>query len=80
MYWAAHADSWAMRTGTSHWPCLKDAINASPPDGIDLPILLVDGMVAKSSVVQADSRCCPHHRLPRARGFSMQAHHTENHA
>ena len=57
MSWAAQTNFWTLGMGTSlrlTTSCVDGhSILLYPPDGIDLPILLVDGTVAKSKVVSS---------------------------
>lgn len=52
MGWAAHTNYWTLATGTSIW-LVGDTTTPYPPNGTDLPILLVDGAVIQSHVVRA---------------------------
>jgi hypothetical protein len=55
--WAAHTNFWTLGIGTSVWLTsgVKDCNPSYPPDGINLPILLVDGTVTKSKVVSSSA-------------------------
>ena len=50
--WAAHTTFWTLGTGTSIW-LVGDTTSWYPPNGIDMPILLVDGAVVMSTVISA---------------------------
>jgi hypothetical protein len=55
-YWAAHTDYPTLRHGATLWlmgPCSQASAAASPPDGVELPILLGDGTVARIKVVSS---------------------------
>jgi hypothetical protein len=48
--WVAHTNSWTLETGTSIW-LMGDS--SYPPNGIELPILLIDGALVMSTVISA---------------------------
>jgi hypothetical protein len=50
--WVAHTNFWTLGTGTSYW-LVGETNSLYPPNGADLPILLVDGAVIESRVVGA---------------------------
>jgi hypothetical protein len=55
-YWAAHTDYLTLRNGATLWlmgPCSQVTTAASPPDGVEFPILLGDGTVAMTKVISS---------------------------
>lgn len=52
MGWAAHTNSWTLETGTSIW-LVADTRSSRPPNGVDLPILLVDGAIIKGRILSS---------------------------
>jgi hypothetical protein len=55
-YWAAHTHYQAIRNGATLWlmgPCSQVTTSASPPDGIELPIILGDGTIVMTKVVES---------------------------
>ena len=50
--WVAHTNFWTLGTGASIW-LIGDTTSSCLPNGIDLPILLVDGALVMSAVISA---------------------------
>ncbi|MBR1142628.1 hypothetical protein [Bradyrhizobium sp. AUGA SZCCT0431] len=50
--WVAHTNFWTLETGTLIW-LIGGTTSSYPSTGVDLPILLIDGALVMSTVVNA---------------------------